>query len=250
MRTYPDYDCLRPTLTPGAPMTGTPLSDITTPSTPKDVLATHYKSWVCADTKLLVNGFGRLCARTEAIDDGSAAVQSFRVLVANYVFDNMVSFDSCPQRSSDNTVLTTSSNGFSIGVHEWSVQIQRCDEYRQEIGVVENPNYRSDVAMSPGVAAMPGLGAKIVYGNEKRSGPCYYASYNSDGSVRVKKTISQKSWAVGDIVRTVLNLKKGNIQFFINGRKARKKLSVPKNRKYYPMLLFTGNCKYKVISFQ
>jgi len=272
--TFPDYDCLRPKLGDDEPTP--PLSDVSSGSSytsssfsprtsplslpwlqsnspnqdirdTRDTLAQCYKDWVCDDTKTLVNGFGRLCDQRAGTD--LAAVRTFRRLTANYLFDSNVTFDTIRPSSSGSSVLATSSNGFSIGVHEWSLQILCCGESRQEIGVVEKPDCRpSDGAGHRGVDAMPQLGAKIVYGNELSSASSYYASYNGDGSVRVKKTVAQKrGWAAGDVVRTVLNLKKSNIQFFINGRKARKTLSVPNNRKYFPTLMFTGNCKYRVL---
>merc|ERR1712212_519631 len=207
--TFPDYDCLMPALTSKdsnnifSPATPADTEDsldlhrsfmhvLKIKREPEDLLAQQYKTWVCEDTKTLVNGYGRLEICTEAGENGSLgarAVQAFRVLTANYLFDNNVLFDSTNlslQNSSNNTVLASSSNGFSVGVHEWSLQILHCGVFRPE------------------------LGAKIVFGNELGSDSTYYASYNSDGSLRVKKTIEQRRcWAVGDVVRTVLNLKKG-----------------------------------------
>jgi len=269
--TFPDYDCLMPALTSQdsnrifSPATPSEFEEssldlpffqlLKIEQEPKDLLAQQYKTWVCEDTKTLVNGFGRREICTQAGEDcslGARAVQAFRVLTANYLFDNNVLFDSTNlslQNSSNNTILASSSNGFSVGLHEWSLQILQCSVFLQEIGVCEHPNCHTQCNVGhKGVQAIPELGAKIVFGNELGSDSTYYTSYNSDGSLRVKKMIEQKRcWAVGDVVRTVLNLKKGSIQFFFNGTKVRKTLSVPRGCKYYPMMMFTGDCKYRML---
>ena len=122
--------------------------------------------------------------------------------------------------------MTTSSNGFIYGIHEWSIKILKCDVYRQEIGVIEN-NDLNEIAMKPdGVGGISEFGARAIYGNELSSGAHYYASYNSNDYCRCKKRIACKiGWCTGDNITVILNLRKGHIQFYLNGKKVRKTIS-------------------------
>ena len=97
---------------------------------------------------------------------------------------------------------------------------------------------------------MNGFGARAIYGNEMRSQQHYYASYNGDGQQRCNKKLSNRlGWCPGDVIKTVLNLKVGNIQFFMNGAKVRKKCSVQMGKTYYPIIAFEGHCEYEVVNF-
>ena len=124
--------------------------------------------------------------------------------------------------------------------------------FRQEIGVIENIDHAQNFIINEkGIGAMNDFGARAIYGNEMRSQQHYYASYNGqDGQQRCKKQINNRiGWCSGDVIKTVLNLRVGNIQFFMNGVKVRKKCSVQKGKTYYPIIAFEGLCEYELVNF-
>ena len=137
------------------------------------------------------------------------------------------------------------------GVHVWRIKILECDIYRQEIGVVEKIDPLDDAQLNyseDGIGAMNEFGARSVYGNELFSNKHWYASYNDDGSVRCNKKINMKiGWCSGDVIKIVLNLKRGSIQYYMNGVKVRKIISLQKGKAYYPIISFCGNCKYQTL---
>merc|ERR1719361_3402870 len=82
---------------------------------------------------------------------------------------------------------------------------------------------------------------KKVIGSENHY---YYASYNSDNSVRCNKdlsklTIHENKWSEGDVIRISLNMDKGIIKFYLNDKKVRKAVSVDKNATFYPIILYS-----------
>ena len=131
-----------------------------------------------------------------------------------------------------------------------------------EIGVVENTRNVNDIVMqTDGICAMPEFGARAMYGDEnhfafekrkKNESNQYYGSYNSDNSVRCRKKIINRTigWKHGDVIKVVLNLRRSNIQFYLNGAKVRKTLSLEKQRLYHPIIAFCGECKYELIGFK
>merc|ERR1712212_1276192 len=147
-------------------------------------------------------------------------------------------------------VTVASSMGFVEGLHSWSVKILKCDVYRQEIGVIENARHIDDIAVgSGGAGSAPRFGARAFYGNYLFGHENYYASYNTDGYARCRKDVSQKiGWCTGDVIRTELDLKKGCVRFFLNGKKVRKTISIQKSRTYHPFICFAGNCQYEVVA--
>ena len=177
------------------------------------------------------------------------------VLTAKYLFDNNVTFDGRSNKESEDAenikVCTTSSNGFYYGIHEWSIKILKCDVYRQEIGVIEsNQNLNDIVVKKGGIGATSEFGARAIYGNELFTNEHYYASYNDDNYIRCRKAIDKKiGWCTGDIITTVLDLQRCNIQFYLNGKKVRKTISVQSGKMYHPIISFSGNCQYELISY-
>eukprot|EP01083_Nonionella_stella_P170137 578331_1 len=159
-----------------------------------------------------------------------------------------------------------SSNGFgkNSGYHEWKIKIVRTSGKRQEFGVVST--FNKNIHMNEfGICDTPMFGARVVYGynklvkmdkNRRVSGTehsFYYASYNKDNSVRCTKDLSsidmhQRAWRTGDVITIGLNLSKGIVKFYLNGKKVRKTISIERNNIYYPIILYSGKCEYQVIA--
>ena len=165
----------------------------------------------------------------------------------------LVAFDSpslCPLNHQRKFILC--SRGFDHPTCiEWSIKILKCNDFRQEIGIISifDQNLR---ICDGGVCDTMGFGARAVYGCNQQNNSFYYASYNANNKVRCKKDLSQlnvhaNGWKSGDVIKVCLNLNKGNIKFYLNDTKVRKKLSVQKNTMYYPIIVWSGNCGYKVL---
>ena len=148
-------------------------------------------------------------------------------------------------------ICAVSTDALKYGVHKWRIEIIKCDIYRQEIGVVERIEHLNDSELEfseDGIGAMCEFGARSVYGKELLSDKHYYASYNDNGYVRCKKDIElMLAWCAGDIIEVVINLKRASIQYFLNGIKVRKTISLQKGKAYHPIISFCGNCKYETI---
>ena len=227
----------------------------------------HYENEIDLDTKLLVTGFlrsfqsdipmERILSQSAFKVDGTTNVHLpvFNVLTSKYLCNKVVMFDNRAENKSPDTentkVVTTSSNGFKYGIHEWSIKIMKGDVDRQEIGVCEIvDNIHAINIQKGGIGSTPPFGARAIYGNELFTGSHYYASYNNNGQTRCRKHINKKiGWCQGDIITTVMNLRKGNIQFYLNGVKVRKTISLQKGKEYHPIIAFSGNCQYELIDY-
>merc|ERR1719150_1595283 len=112
-----------------------------------------------------------------------------------------------------------SNNGFYYGIHKWTIKINKCDVYRQEIGVVSNcDNFDDIIVQKGGIGETYNFGARAIFGNELYTNDMYYGSYNDNGMIRCKKDINAKiGWCAKDEITVILNLNHGNIQFFLNG---------------------------------
>eukprot|EP01084_Bolivina_argentea_P152028 265263_1 len=163
---------------------------------------------------------------------------------------------SCNKWRSNYNKYMLCSNGFdkNSGCHEWSIQIVKCGDGRQEFGVISN--FNKNIQMKEyGILDTALFGARCVYGYNKlnrRRNNFYYASYNSNNNMRCNKDLSQLNihqmkWKSGDIIKICLDLTKGMCKFFLNGQKVRKTISIEKNNIYYPIILYSGDCEYKVI---
>eukprot|EP01084_Bolivina_argentea_P317567 550624_1 len=148
-------------------------------------------------------------------------------------------------------VCLLSSKGLKSGYYEWKIKILKCDVFRQEIGVVTNPQIDNIKFSKNGAADMNNFGSRAIYGNELCTNSVYYGSYNSDGLERCYRDLSKDSkigWITGDIIKVCLNLVNWRIKFCRNGVPVRKAMSLQKNQTYYPMILFSGElCQYKLI---
>eukprot|EP01084_Bolivina_argentea_P155290 270626_1 len=138
------------------------------------------------------------------------------------------------------------SNGFSDGCHEWTVTIQKSDSFRQEIGIVsELIDLEKDVSIKENAV----FGARALYGSIEQT--FYYASFNVDNTCRCEKTLDDANgaWSDGDEVTVRLDMEKGSISFFLNGVRVRKSMSVQRNVVYYPIISYSGQCRYEITHY-
>jgi len=141
-----------------------------------------------------------------------------------------------------------SANGFESGYHEWTIHVLKCDNLRQEIGIVSYFDRYISIDDHVGVRNNREFGARAIYGNNKEINQFYYASMNKDNSSRCsKKLSSDSSWSEGDDIKICLDLNKGSITFMLNGKKVRKSISVQPNTTYYPFISYAGDCRYCVL---
>ena len=103
-----------------------------------------------------------------------------------------------------------------------------------------------------GVCDTKQFGARAVYGYDHVDEEFYYASYNEDNSIRCNKDLTQldihqTKWCRGSVIRIVLDCDKGKIRFYLNGIQVRKAVSIEKGPTYYPIVVFSGDCKYRII---
>eukprot|EP01084_Bolivina_argentea_P126365 223760_1 len=186
------------------------------------------------------------------VSDGNELdVQNGSDKEANVVFD-------CHSVSSwtENNKFMMATKGFlpNSGIHEWSIKILKTNRMRQEFGVVNVCD--KGIQMNEfGICDTPSLGARSVYGYNNMKPTFYYASYNKNNTVRLNKDLDDlkvhkenKTWDTGDVITVRLNMNKYSIKYFLNGQQVRKTISIQKNATYYPIILYSGHCKYQVVS--
>eukprot|EP01083_Nonionella_stella_P091354 255411_1 len=162
--------------------------------------------------------------------------------------DVLVHSHSGTQRDSVHKYML-SPKGYNGGCHEWSIEILNSNDVKHEVGIVSN--FDQNIAVNAlGICDTPLFGSRVVYGyNELRF---FYASYNEDNSKRIEKDLSKlhvhkKRWSAGDVIRICLDLDKGKVKFYLNGKQVRKTISVEKNKTYYPIIMYgDGECEYKL----
>jgi len=192
-------------------------------------------------TNQLVTGYFR---RLSTSNDGMFA--HILELSADYLMNNEVVFDVM----SDS--MNLSRNGFYYGIHEFKIKIISLTN-RMEIGIVENIDSANELSVSTsGIASMHALGARAFFGSEsvfafEKKKKIIVNQYY--GSVRCKKKIINRKcgWQSGDVIKIILNLRRGNIQFYLNGTKVRKTLSLENGKTFYPMIAFDGDCQYELM---
>eukprot|EP01084_Bolivina_argentea_P317570 550629_1 len=186
----------------------------------------------------------------------------------NNSFQHGVCFDiNSTNKWENNNKYMLSSKGFApnSGYHEWKIKILKCskEERRIEFGIISN--FDTNIDMNKyGILDTPQWGARAVYGyntlmklnkNNKYKGTennFYYASYNNDNTARCNKDLStlnihQKPWSKNDVIKISVNLTKSSVKFFLNGKQVRKTVSIQKNVIYYPIILYSGNCRFEIV---
>jgi len=156
-------------------------------------------------------------------------------------------FDLISVTESNGKTMLLSSKGLSKGVHEWSIEIWRCDVELQEIGVIGTCDIDRVPVSDDGALYTKGFQSRAFYGCEMGTGKLFYGSYNADGQKRCERDLTeyfQVGWTVNDVVTIKLDLKKWRIKFLLNGQPVRHTMSVEPNKSYFPSICFSGNCKY------
>ena len=121
----------------------------------------------------------------------------------------------------------------------------------QEIGVVGTAEIERVAFSKKGLIETRGLGTRIVYGSEMCTGKVYYASVGGKGCNKKKvfKDLSAShhiGWCTSDVIRVRVNLEKWAIRFWLNGKKVGKQMHLERDKAYYPVIAFAGNCQYGV----
>merc|ERR1712087_82734 len=130
---------------------------------------------------------------------------------------------------------------FSEGVHEFEIQIMSCDVYKQEVGIVSFDDNHE-------------FGAKAIYSSELATDEVFYASYDSDGKQRCRKSLVGKTmhnicWTESDTITVKLDCDKNKIKWLLNGQKVRKSLSLEAGNVWFPYVSYVGRCQYSLTNF-
>jgi len=160
-----------------------------------------------------------------------------------------IRFDKISMTKPNGKTMILSSKGLTQGVHGWSIEILRADAELQEIGVVGTADIDRIPVSDDGVMNTAEFGCRSIYGSELSSGKLCYGSWNTDNKERCLRDLApyfNLGWTVGDVISVELNLDKGRIKFLLNGEPVRYMMSLERERTYYPMICFSGNCRYFV----
>lgn len=223
--------------------------NITSPTSPEE-----YNAYTTYDT----DTYNNIQRYEEQRDDrNEEKSHHLRVEPISSPIPDNIHFDYQTQNRLTNKICMISTNGLQHGIHEWSIKIIKCNALRQEIGIISNSDIDNIKIQKGGIKNTIGFGARAIYGNKVITGftakPIhynYYASYNDNKSIRCFKNLSGKDkqgWNDGDIIKICLNLKYGNIKFYLNGQKVRKTMSVQMNKVYFPVIAFSGHCEYQLV---
>eukprot|EP01084_Bolivina_argentea_P258638 436120_1 len=197
-------------------------------------------------------------------DHENIDVQTVSELIEKHIFqtvendkDTYKLFDSIVYLN--DKICLVCSNALNEGYYEWIIKIIKPDIYIQEIGVVsvnafeiKNINVKLNKNR---IITTKEFGAKAIYGNEICNKCAYYGSYNKDGKERCYRDLNNNKqhimWESGDMIKVCLDFNNNKVTFFLNDVNVRKAMSFEtKNNKYYPIIAFSGNSMYELISFQ
>ena len=106
-----------------------------------------------------------------------------------------VFFDKATKTASNQKICLLSSTGLqSDKIHEWTIEILKCDVHTAEIGVISlNPSNIDNIQVDDnGIIKTKAFGARVVYGSELCTSSVYYGSYNADGERRCFRDLSKK----------------------------------------------------------
>lgn len=166
------------------------------------------------------------------------------------------------QQNGQNVLFDRNAIGCEVAeCTEWEIQIVAMDpDCSMELGVVATEyidslsSPRCDGVRFTRCFENKPHGARAVIGHKPRANDSaapsmLYGSWNQDGKTRCFRDLSPKlqCYAVGDILRVKLDLKRNKIRFFLNDEKVRSAMSVQCGNTYHPFIAFTGNFKYKLL---
>lgn len=118
----------------------------------------------------------------------------------------------------------------------------------QEIGVIGTNDIDKIPINNSGVFETADLKSRAIYGNEMSTGLLFYGSRNADGQKRCHRDLRpyfKGGWTVGSVIRVKLDLKTWRIKFYLNGNAVRSTMSMEPKKPYWPIICFSGNCKYR-----
>jgi len=158
-----------------------------------------------------------------------------------------VHFDKVALTASNQKTVLMSSKALTSGIHEWTIEITQIDVDLQEIGVIGT----SDIDLIPvsdlGAVDTAAFQSRALYGSGLASDSLFYGSFNADNSSRCTRDLRpffKRGWTVGSLITVKVNMETFKIKFLINGKKARRTMSLEPNKEYFPIICFSGNCQY------
>ena len=188
-------------------------------------------------------------SKDEALSVTSPRTEQFIDL---YIAQNMytnpsVHFDKISVTKCNEKTVLLSSKGLSNGIHEFSIEILKCDVDLMEIGVIGTNDIDRIPVSDYGAVDTARFKSRAVYGSALTDGTLFYGSLNADGSHRCMRDLRpffKRGWPVGSLITVKLDLNLGRIKFLLNGQSVRYTMSLEPNKEYFPMICFSGNCKY------
>jgi len=168
--------------------------------------------------------------------------------ITNLSVDN-VCFDRISVTKSNQKTLLLSSTGLSSGTHEWNIEIIRCDVDLQEIGVIGTSDIDKVPVSGGGILDTAGFKSRASYGSEMSSGALFYGSFNANGRKRCHRDLSphfKVGFTVDDRITVILDLDVWRIKYLLNGEAVRYAMSLERQKTYYPVICFSGNCEYEL----
>merc|ERR1719334_2052397 len=158
-----------------------------------------------------------------------------------------VHFDKIAVTASNQKTILLSSKGLKQGIHEWHIELWSVDVDLQEIGVIGTDDIDRIPVSDFGAMDTARFKSRAVYGNEIGTGKLYYGSLDEDGKARCMRDLRsffKTGWTVGSVITVKLDLNKWRIKFLLNGESVRYTMSLEPKKEYFPMISFSGNCKY------
>merc|ERR1719150_3602767 len=158
-----------------------------------------------------------------------------------------VHFDKIAVTASNQKTILLSSKGLKQGIHEWHIELWSVDVDLQEIGVIGTDDIDRIPVSDFGAMDTARFKSRAVYGNETGTDKLYYGSWNADGRTRCMRDLQpffKTGWTVGSVITVKLDLNKWRIKFLLNGESVRYTMSVEPKKEYFPIISFSGNCKF------
>jgi len=148
-------------------------------------------------------------------------------------------------------VCILQSRGLRRGYHQWTVEVLQSDIEAQEMGVVGTCDIKGDDIAEDGVLGTDAFGARAVFGNELAQGSIYVGAKDTSGKELAYGDLSKlyrRGWCTRDVIKVCLDLDDWTIQFFLNGKavKGMEEIELEPHRVYHPVIVFGGNCRFKL----
>merc|ERR1719356_807010 len=158
-----------------------------------------------------------------------------------------IRFDKISVTPSNGKTLIVSTKGLSKGKHQWSFEIMRTDVQLQEIGVIGTADIDHIPVSDEGAMYTPAFKSRAIYGSDMSTGNLCYGSWNANNQTRCLRDLTpyfKLGWTVGDVITVGLNFDDYRVTFMLNGRPVRYMISLEPNKVYFPMICFSGDCRY------